>query len=255
MEIAEHIAVLHDSGTGLARAAGAAGLDAAVPHCPEWQVRDLLRHTGGVHRWAASYVTTGRAGPTTEEEDAVYFDAGADGDLLDWFGAGHAALVSALQAAPPDLECWTFLAGVRSPLAFWARRQAHETTVHRVDAEAAAGQASAVAPEVAADGIDELFNGFFARPGGRLFADPAVSLGVQATDSPAAWTIHIRPDGRTISEGVAGADCTIAGPARSLYLLLWNRLDPSAATNEGVVIRGRGEVYDLWRRQARVVWS
>jgi len=56
-----------------------------------------------------------------------------------------AAGSAALSAAPPDLRCWTFLPAP-SPLAMWARRQAHETTVHRVDAELAA---ASVAPPAA----------------------------------------------------------------------------------------------------------
>ena len=51
---------------------------------------------------------------------------------------GCADLVAALAAAPDDLECWTFLPAP-SPRAMWARRQAHETAIHRVDAELAAG--------------------------------------------------------------------------------------------------------------------
>ncbi|MER6443505.1 hypothetical protein ABT275_45720 [Streptomyces sp. NPDC001185] len=39
------------------------------------------------------------------------------------------------------MTCWTFNpARVPSPLAFWTRRQAHETAVHRYDAEAATGR-------------------------------------------------------------------------------------------------------------------
>lgn len=35
------------------------------------------------------------------------------------------------------VDCWTFL-DAPSPLAFWARRQAHETAIHRADAQLAA---------------------------------------------------------------------------------------------------------------------
>ena len=44
-----------------------------------------------------------------------------DGELVDWYVAGHSALVEALATAPTDLQCWSFLAAP-SPLAFWARR-------------------------------------------------------------------------------------------------------------------------------------
>lgn len=41
------------------------------------------------------------------------------------------------------------------PLAFWIRRMAHETAVHRVDAAQAVGERWRVDPELAADGVAE----------------------------------------------------------------------------------------------------
>ena len=63
MRIAEHIAALDEEGARLAEAADRAGLDEPVPTCPGWQVRDLLRHVSGVHRWATGHVITGRHQP------------------------------------------------------------------------------------------------------------------------------------------------------------------------------------------------
>jgi uncharacterized protein (TIGR03083 family) len=73
-----------------------------------------------------------------------------DDVLVEWFVAGHAALVQALRDADPDLACWTFLPAP-SPLAFWARRQAHETGIHRVDAESPADSITPFPPAFAAD--------------------------------------------------------------------------------------------------------
>ncbi|MBV9092398.1 MAG: maleylpyruvate isomerase N-terminal domain-containing protein, partial [Streptosporangiaceae bacterium] len=137
MKIAEHIEALRDQGAQLADAAGRAGLDAAVPPCPPWRVRDLLRHTGYIHRWAARHITERPAhvidGPP---EAAILVGGAADPELLAWFRAGYAALVEVLSAADPALQCATFL-DAPSPLAFWARRQAHETAIHRADADSA----------------------------------------------------------------------------------------------------------------------
>ena len=49
MEIAEHIAVIEREGQLFANAAEQAGLDAEVPSCPGWDVRDLVRHLGMIH--------------------------------------------------------------------------------------------------------------------------------------------------------------------------------------------------------------
>ena len=90
MDITTHIAALRWNGTDLADAAQKAGLDALVPTCPDWRVRDLVAHTGGVHRWAASYVTTGRREPYSEEQEEAFFNAPEDAGLLAWFRTGHA---------------------------------------------------------------------------------------------------------------------------------------------------------------------
>src|SRR5450631_694808 len=137
VEIHQLIDVLQTEGIRLAHASQQTGLDAAVPSCPGWAVRDLVTHMGGVHRWAAAIVGGGL--PESDETTSDLVGAGPDNAvLLDWYREGHRALVETLRAAPKDLACYTFLPAP-TPLAFWARRQAHETTIHRADADAACG--------------------------------------------------------------------------------------------------------------------
>jgi len=167
-DIASYIARLRAEGELLAGAAELAGFDAPVPACPDWRVRDLLKHLGYVHRWAAGYVREQHARWVDRASEAEILRGGpADEALAGWFRDGHAALVRALEAADPGMTCWTFLEAP-SPLAFWARRQAHETAIHRVDAQQAAAGAGvagepAFTPRFAADGIDELIMGFLGR--------------------------------------------------------------------------------------------
>jgi uncharacterized protein (TIGR03083 family) len=249
-----YVAALRDAGQRLARAATSAGLDAVVPPCEGWRTRDLLAHIGGVHRWAASYVRTGRSGPTTDEEDATYFAAPADEALIAWFEDGHVALLEALATADPSVSCWTFLPAP-SPLAFWARRQAHETAIHSADAEAAAGWSSSFPPELAADGIDELLSGLLSRPRGRLVSDPPVTLGIRAADTGDAWTVRVEAERRLVTRSASDAacDCLLDGPASDLYLLLWNR-QPSEP-GPTVQLNGDPAVLELWRDRATIRWS
>ncbi|MEW2444770.1 maleylpyruvate isomerase family mycothiol-dependent enzyme [Micromonospora marina] len=249
MRIAEHIAALEEDGLRLAEAAGRAGLDAHVPTCPGWQVRDLLHHVSGVHRWARAHVTTGRRLPYSTTEEAEFFAAVDDDELLDRFREGHRALVDALAAADESVECWTFLPAP-SPLAFWARRQAHETAVHRADADSAVSTVPYWDPPFAADGIDELLGGFFGRPGGRLVADPPLSMALVPTDVDARWTTYIEPAGHRLVAGEMPAQLTVTGPASELYLLLWNR-----GGTERLELRGEAAVLDLWRTRATITWS
>ena len=246
MDIEAHISAVQEHGAALAEAAERAGLDASVATCPDWRVRDLVGHQGQVHRWAATYVSTGRT-----DTDVPLEEVPADAELLSWFRDGHAFLVDSLTHAPADLEAWSFLPAP-SPLAFWARRQAHETTIHRADAESAVGAQLDVEPALAVDGIDELLFGFYSRKRGRLIADPALTLGIRVTDANPddAWTVVIGPEAREVARGNASADCVVSGTASDVYQFLWNRRDRSA-----VHIDGNPIVLDLWQEKARITWS
>jgi uncharacterized protein (TIGR03083 family) len=248
VNIGEHLTNLDDAGTRLAAAAASAGVDSEIPSCPGWVVRDLVRHQGGIHRWATGYVAGRRTEQWGADLEEVAGGWPADADLLGWFADGHAKLLEALRGADQGLVCWTFF-GAPSPLAFWARRQAHETTVHRVDAELAAGwQPAEVSAAFAADGVDELLSGFLTRPKTRLRSDPARMLRVTCTDDPGDWLVRIGPDQvTTTSVGASAADCHAIGTAYDLYLALWNRR-PSTSLQ----VEGEADVLTLFSEQAKI---
>ncbi|MEU0966133.1 maleylpyruvate isomerase family mycothiol-dependent enzyme [Streptomyces sp. NPDC005917] len=251
METAEFLQILDREGRALAAAGTEAGLDAEVPTCPGWQVRDLLRHTGTIHRWAASVVADAHPGPRPIPDPPDL-----DGtDLTTWFRDGHHHLVGTLAAAPRNLTCWTFHpAPVSSPLAFWLRRQAHETTVHRYDAEAArGGPASPIASDFAVDGIDELLRGFHARTRSRVRSEHPRVLRVRAADTDAAWAVRLSAQPPVTELGAlhgamaepSGAMAELSGPADELYLALWNRIPVPKVT-------GDPELVDLWRTRSGI---
>lgn len=275
-QVADYLHELQRDGDLLAIAADRAGLGAAVPACPGWQVRDLLRHVGYVHRWAAGYVRDQCAqmrGRSSEAE--ILADGPPDESLGGWYRDGHADLVRVLASAGPGTDCWAFLEAP-SPLAFWARRQAHETAIHRIDAElaaagtgagsagkdgAGAGEPGAEGPPFpaafAADGIDELIMGFGRR---RRYQPGAVGGGllrVIAADTGDAWCIEahegrLQPRRDTGDDATDGAACTVRGPASGVYLYLWNRADAESA---GVTVAGHPAVLASWKSSVRVRWS
>jgi uncharacterized protein (TIGR03083 family) len=258
MEIAEHIAMLRREGDLLADAAERAGLEAVVSPCPPWQVRDLLRHTGYIHRWAARHVTERPARVIDGSPEAEILCGGApDSELLAWFRAGHASLAETLATADPTVDYATFIAA-SSALAFWARRQAHETAIHRADAESAAGTAPEYPAEFAADGVDELIMGF----GRRRKYQPATGtdgglLRVLATDTGDAWSIEahegrLQPRRDASDDAAGAAGCAVSGPASGVYLYLWNRLDADRA---GVTITGDDGLQAAWQASVRIRWS
>jgi uncharacterized protein (TIGR03083 family) len=266
VEISAHIDALDRDGALLADAAEAAGLQAGVPGCPGWQIRDLVRHQAYVHDWAARHVADRSPGLLDDglTESDVLGRGPGDADLIAAYRDGHAALVAILRDADPDLECATFMPAT-SPLAFWARRQAHETAVHRYDAQSAApggppAPAAGFDPAFAADGVDELIMGFAARRRYRLRDGDGDgdsdgggerSLTVRARDAEARWHVRLADGGTTVSRDDAAADCTLEGPAAGLYAFLWNRSDAARA---GLTITGRPEILDVWNTSVRVRW-
>jgi uncharacterized protein (TIGR03083 family) len=251
VEVAEHIAALDLEGRRMAEALDAVDAGAAVPTCPEWTVRDLARHLGGVHRWATAIVSVPHTEPYAVDFEEMVGGWPDDGPpLASWFRQGHHSLVDALSSAPADLQCWAFLPAP-SPLAMWARRQALETAVHRVDAELAAGLAvSPVDAACAADGVDELLVHFVPRRRS-LRADPGVSLGVACTDADAHWVVDVGPDQvaatSTGPEAADAADCTLRGASSDLFLTLWNRRGL-----DGLDAAGDVSVVDLFCSEVQV---
>jgi uncharacterized protein (TIGR03083 family) len=237
----DHLAA---DGVEVGEAAGRAGWDAPVPGC-DWTVRAVVTHLGGVHRWAAEIVRTGS--DTSDLPSAAQVGTGpADDELLDWFLAGHAELVVALGDAPADLEAVAFLPA-DSPLHFWARRQAHETAIHRVDVEGAAGSRVAFDADFAQDGIAEMLRGFARRR--PKAAMPDSSIGLIASDG-SSWLIRLGGERveSTQVDSASDAGAFVRGTSSELYQWLWNR--PS-----GAVVAGDETPVEWWGENVKVNWG
>ena len=215
----------------------AGDLERPVPTCPGWTFRQLATHVGRGHRWAAQIVATRAATPIPMRDVA-------DGKLpqdpaqhVSWLNGGADLVIEAVTAAGSDLV-WT-LAGT-GPASFWARRRAHEAAVHVADAQLAAGQDVDLAPDAAADGVDEWLALIAAGTEGT--ADPSwapsqqlrgdgQSLHFHATDpglsGTGEWLVTRTASGVNVARGHAKADVAVRGPAVSLLLVLTRRLPPS----------------------------
>jgi uncharacterized protein (TIGR03083 family) len=244
MDVDDLIAAIREQGDLMAAAAEQVSPGVTIPTCPKWRMRDLVCHQGEVHRWATAIVRDAMSTP-----DVPAPARPDDDELVPWFREGCTALVDVLEHADPDTACFAFLPAP-SPLAFWARRQAHETGIHRVDAEQAVGTVTPFAVDLAADGIEEMLFGFASRSRSRLRSPTPRSLGVRATDAAREWIVHIGPDSVTVSRDGGDAECTVEAGASDLFMLLWNRVDPA-----GVRVTGGADVLDLWRDKMRISWS
>lgn len=251
----ELLAILASEGAEFIRTAQAGDLDAPVPNCPGWTLRDLVAHLRVVYRWVARLVGERRdTGPGREELRALADLAPADGGaLIQGVRDAHADLVHTLSAAGPDLTCWTVWPGP-SARTFWIRRQVFETLVHRVDAQNCGARRTAdgteLVPRIAADGIDEMVCGFLNRYAENLRAEVPTTIEFHATDTGTRWWIRLDAAAPTSGRGRAPAalgvgDALIEATAGELFLLLWNRR--SAA---GLDVLGDPAALDCWRRGA-----
>lgn len=252
----QHVDVVRAAGERLATLVAEVDLGAPVPTCPRWTVADLLAHQTMVHRWAAAHVAGGDPEAVPSKRDLL----ASVPDLRAHYRGGLVLLLDALRAAPADLRAMTFLRDAPAPREFWARRQAHETTVHAVDSQSAAlgraptaleAAAAGITPEVALDGLDELLCGFVTRGRSKTVLATPATVHVRPTDVDEEWTMQVADSITTTHRATTqdDGDAVLSGTGTQLYLGLWNRGDE-------VVGRGRGrEVLAAWRKGQRVTWS
>lgn len=224
MTYEEWLAAIGDQARALAAAARSAGPDTTVPAVPEWTTAKLVKHVGTTHRWAAGNVAAG--GSRVSPKD---LDLGLPEDpaaLPDWFEAGAAALVAALTDTAPGAPAWSW--GVDQHAGFWARRMAHETAVHRWDAESVAGAQTPFTAGLAVDGIDERLENLvpsmeFNEAGAAAMAGDGESIHLHATDTDGEWLLRFGPDGFSYSREHAKGDLAVRGAASDLLLVLIGR--------------------------------
>ncbi|HEU5429957.1 MAG TPA: maleylpyruvate isomerase family mycothiol-dependent enzyme [Actinocrinis sp.] len=202
---------------------------APVPGCGDWTLSDLIDHVGLLHLWVRTMVE--KLAP--ERIDRRPMTSGMPRDwsaVPAWFSQNGAALVAALRAADPDAPMYSWAADKH--VSFWIRRMLHETTIHRTDAEAAAGVASRIEPAVAVDAVDELldvlpFAALF-QPKVRELRGDGETIHLHATDLdgdelPGEWLITLEPEGFRWSHAHVKGAAAIRGKAQDLALFIYGR--------------------------------
>ncbi|HEY8371840.1 MAG TPA: maleylpyruvate isomerase family mycothiol-dependent enzyme [Pseudonocardiaceae bacterium] len=235
MEHLEFVEQARIHAEGLRAAALAAGPDATVPTCPEWDVHRLVRHIARVHAWVIENLRTAdpedpKPAPRPPEDWT---------DLLSWWDERLAELLETLRDTDPATPAWVFSPFAPPTAGFWPRRMAHETAVHRLDAEHAlaalhggpdARPGLAFDPGFAADGVDEALT----RIVPAHITDWARSrlrgtVRYHAVDAGRSWLVHVAPEQlpETTAYGSAPetpeADAGVSGAADELYRAVWGR--------------------------------
>ncbi|MGB9113066.1 MAG: maleylpyruvate isomerase family mycothiol-dependent enzyme [Acidimicrobiales bacterium] len=213
---------------------------AAIPSCPEWDMRALVGHVASVHAWAANilenHLQTRPHLRRVDEAVGDFHDISAD------YESAFARLLAALEAAPDDDEVWNWRDRKPAPAAFWFRRMAQETAIHRVDAELGGGVPSPIEASLAADGIGE-FLGLLQR---FIVYEPVEamqgSIAFSAADVGDEWRLALAPDHIEFIEGEV--DATVRGGASDLYLWVLHRDDGDSAP---LTVSGDRDVVERWR--------
>ncbi len=240
MNWTSYLEAIRSNSAALANAA-ALGLDPAVPSCPGWTVREVVGHTGAVQRQKARIVRERRmdGGPDLD-------DPPAEG-LIDWFRAGSELLLETLANTDPALPVFSWYAADQT-VGFWYRRMAHETAIHRVDAELGHGIVNPVESGLAADGIDEVLTVMMeGYPGWADAIETEHTLTIECTDQPGRWSMRFitwsgtgpesgteyRDEPGIVFTETAKPTTVLRGPAGDLDLFLWGRGSSDKLAAEG----------------------
>jgi uncharacterized protein (TIGR03083 family) len=198
------------------RTVASGDLTAPVPSCPGWTAEDLVRHLAEVYLHKVECIVQQRfptpwPPPDLGKEPAI--------ELLD---RAMATLEETFQANAPDAPAATWYPPDQS-VGWWMRRMTHETLIHRVDGELAAGSGiDPIAEDLAIDGIDELLECFLRYQSERWPEDFAKSLPtkpvtISIATRPARWLVTATPRGvelATVESGPSGPlPSQVTGPA------------------------------------------
>jgi uncharacterized protein (TIGR03083 family) len=235
-----------------------ADLSVTVPTTPAWSLSDLLRHIGGNLRSVDQAVRTGTA--VTEPGRQVPGHAGPAGDglsaLAAWLSEAAGNAAHTLAAAGPDAEAQVWV--VRWPAAAWARRAAHDLVVHRADAAGTVGAAYTVAPDLAADAVDEfldLMSSQASRSGAPAPEAPALSgsIHLHTTDTgpgvPSEWLIELASPAFTWRHAHEQATVAVRGPVADVLRVIYRRLPPDT---EGVEVLGDRGLLEAWLERTQL---
>ena len=211
----------------------------AVPSCPGWSTSDLAKHMGHVYLGQAYVVETG---DKVEAKEHLAPYARTD-DVLEFMGWGFAAIIKALDLARPERKTWSWHHSDNT-VDFWFRRMAHETVIHRIDAELACGAVTTIPEDLALDGVDEVLDflpllGSWEGAPNQAFG--IVSISALGSKQTMHWDIEFTADYATVSKAEnvnPGARLTILGTPEAMDLYLWGRINSS---DSRVTITGEGE--------------
>jgi uncharacterized protein (TIGR03083 family) len=209
-----------------------------VPSCPEWTVADLLCHVAVVYLHKVECIRLGRP-PDPWPPDLT------DEAPLAVLERAYADLAETFAAHDPSDAAHTWYDPDRS-VGFWIRRMAHETVIHRRDAELAFGVPTPAPEDLAEDGIDELLSIFVGWATTKWAHEISEELAAREGDTVLVdgWLLRPTPKGVVVERGGDEAALRVSGSPSSLLFWLWSRAAP---TDDAVVVDGDEGVAERFR--------
>jgi uncharacterized protein (TIGR03083 family) len=217
-----YLGAIEREGQLLAKA-GERALGAVVLACPGWTVQTVLVHVGRVYRSVTEHVVA-------RATDMIPFQKTPSPDSFDvvsWFRQGHDEMLEALRGIDPAEPVWSW--SDDKTAGFYFRRMAHETAVHRYDAEQATGTPAPFDSDLAADGIAEMYQAVL--PAGlerRQVTLPSGSLHLHRTDGEGEWMLKAADGAISLTHEHGKGDAAVRGAASDLFVFVWHRGMPDA---------------------------
>lgn len=209
-----------------------------VPSCPGWTTNDLAKHMAHVYLGQAFVVETGSQAKNKEHLTPYPRTE----NVMEFMSWGFTAITKALDINRSERPTWSWHHSDNS-VDFWFRRMAHETVIHRIDAEQAVGNVSKIDETLALDGVDEVLD--FLPLLGSWPEAPNVDFGIVSivaatSTNQKVWELNFTSEAATVlavDEPSADARLVISGDAEAMDLYLWGRIDSSdpriSTTGEG----------------------
>lgn len=232
------LGALRAEGPAFGAALAEAPPDAPVLSCPDWTVTDLAHHLGSTYRWLRTFLTTDPLGcPDPPPAHPTGLPTGAE--LAPWWRAEFDQLLTVLDGLDPETPAWNW-APQPKKAAFWQRRIAHETAIHRWDAQLAVAAGEPIEAKLACDGVSEALDTWLPAGRRKVHRPWYGMVHLTATDTGVEWYLRLRGAGVALldTDTILDSDehparVRAAGTASDLLLALYGRLNFDALTVAG----------------------
>jgi uncharacterized protein (TIGR03083 family) len=220
------MSALSAEGAAFSAAVREATPDMPVPSCPDWTVTDLVHHLGSLYKWVGVILSAPDGPPPRPTTDGLP----TGGAAIEWWNREYEHLVSLLDKVDADAPAWNW-APQPKRAAFWHRRMALETTVHRWDAQMAIASGEPIETKLAVDGVSEVLDTWLPAGRGHAAHTRQGVVHLEAVDAGHEWFVRLRGSGVALLDTGTILDTDdhhprahAAGTASDLLLALYGRV-------------------------------